>query len=139
MRQTSFKNPTGLPAKGQLTTAKDMLTLALVYVKTHPEAMQYHSIATFTHGGRVLSTTNALLGSVCGVYGLKTGWTVASGYNIIVTATRGKDRLVCVLLGGKSRVGRDITARKLIEAGFMAPNSPKDVARILEGKSKKKR
>jgi len=96
MRNTSFKNPTGLPAKGQLTTAYDMLLLARYYLKNHPKAIDIHGVATFTHGGYVLQTTNALLGSVCGVNGLKTGWTVASGYNIIVTATRGRNRLICV-------------------------------------------
>ncbi|MCR4666857.1 MAG: D-alanyl-D-alanine carboxypeptidase [Desulfovibrio sp.] len=134
MRNTSFKNPTGLPAKGQLTTAYDMLLLARYYLKNHPKAIDIHGVATFTHGGHVLQTTNALLGSVCGVNGLKTGWTVASGYNIIVTATRGRNRLICVIMGGKSRIGRDMTARQLIEAGFVSPESSAGVARILERK-----
>ncbi|MBQ7606901.1 MAG: D-alanyl-D-alanine carboxypeptidase [Desulfovibrionaceae bacterium] len=134
MRNTVFCNPTGLPAKGQTTTVRDMLKLSLSYLRRHPEALKYHKTATFTHGGRVLTTTNPLLGSVCGVYGLKTGWTKASGYNIIVTAKRDSVRLICVIMGGRSRVGRDVTARKLIEAGFLAPNSPRQLRRVLEAR-----
>ncbi|MBQ7617684.1 MAG: D-alanyl-D-alanine carboxypeptidase [Desulfovibrio sp.] len=134
MRSTLFKNPTGLPAPKQLSTVSDMLKLAVSYLRNHPEALPFHKVSTFWHGGRILTTTNPLLGSVCGVNGLKTGWTIASGYNIIVTAEREKVRLICVIMGGKSRVGRDMTARKLIEAGFKAPNSPKGVREVLQRK-----
>ena len=127
MRQTRFCNPTGLPAGGQISTAADMLKLALAYLRNHPQALNYHNIATFYHGGRLLSTTNPLLGGVCGVNGLKTGWTTASGYNIIVTAQRGATRLLVVVMGGRSRVSRDYTARKLLEAGFRNATSPKEV------------
>ncbi|MBQ7456002.1 MAG: D-alanyl-D-alanine carboxypeptidase [Desulfovibrio sp.] len=138
MKRTVFCNPTGLPAKGQMSTAYDMLKLALAYMRRHPKALDFHSVATFSHGGRVLTTTNPLLGAVCGVNGLKTGWTHASGYNIIVTAKRGKTRLVCVIMGGKNRIGRDMTARKLIEAGFKAQDSPKKVLEILEARSQRR-
>ncbi|MCR5815115.1 MAG: D-alanyl-D-alanine carboxypeptidase [Desulfovibrio sp.] len=137
MRQTVFKNPTGLPAQGQISCALDILKLSLAYVRTHPEALSFHELATFTHGGHVLTTTNPLLGAVCGVNGLKTGWTVASGYNIVVTAKRGNTRLMCVIMGGKSRVGRDLTARRLIEAGFKSPASAQGVREAIEGKNKK--
>ena len=131
MRQTVFKNPTGLPAKGQITTAADILKLSIAYVRRHPEALAFHKLATFSHGGHVLTTTNPLLGAVCGVNGLKTGWTVSSGYNIVVIAKRGKTHLMCVIMGGRSRVGRDLVARRLIEAGFASPLSPKNVRATL--------
>ena len=134
MRQTVFKNPTGLPAQGQISCASDILKLALAYVRAHPEALAFHQLATFTHGGHVLTTTNPLLGAVCGVNGLKTGWTVASGYNIVVTAIRDNTRLMCVIMGGKSRVGRDLFARRLIEAGFRSPTSAQSVREAVEGK-----
>ena len=142
MTDTHFKNPTGLPAAGQLSTVSDMMKLATAYLRSHPGALKYHQVATFSHGGRVLTTTNPLLGAVCGVNGLKTGWTVASGYNIIVTAERNNIRLMCVIMGGKSRVGRDLTARRLIEAGFLSPSSPRGVRNALERRpmrSKKRR
>ncbi|MBQ7738584.1 MAG: D-alanyl-D-alanine carboxypeptidase [Desulfovibrionaceae bacterium] len=127
MRQTRFCNPTGLPAPAQITTVADMLKLALAYLHKHPQALTYHNIATFSHGGHLLSTTNPLLGAVCGVNGLKTGWTTASGYNIIVTAQRAGTRLLLVVMGGRSRVSRDFVARKLLEAGFKNSKSPKEV------------
>lgn len=127
MRQTSFKNPTGLPAAGQRTSARDMLTLCRAYLSAHPSALRYHGTPYFRHGRRGMGNTNPLLGSVKGVNGLKTGWTQASGYNIIVTAQRGKTRLVAIVLGCKKRSVRDALARDMIESGFSWPASPKKV------------
>ena len=129
MTRTVFKNPTGLPAAGQRTTARDM---ASAYLRSHPQAMRYHSLRSFRFNGRTLGATNTLLG-IPGVDGLKTGWTVASGYNIIVTARRGKTRLLVVVMGGRSRAARDMVARSLIEAGFKSPASPKQVRRLMRG------
>ena len=131
MRHTVFKNPTGLPANGQKTTARDLLTLSRAYLRTHPKAMRFHSAASLVHNGFAMYNTNPLLGVVEGVDGLKTGWTIASGYNIIVTATRGKVRLLGIVLGGASRSGRDDTARRLIEAGFRYPTSSRRVRAVL--------
>lgn len=117
MRRTMFQNPTGLPAGAQKTSARDMALLAQRYLGAHPTAGRFHSTPAFTHNGLTMQNTNALLG-VPGVNGLKTGFTVASGYNIIVTAARGKTRLLAVVLGGRSREARDGTARRLIEDGF---------------------
>ena len=94
--------------------------------------MRYHSLRSFRFNGRTLGATNTLLG-IPGVDGLKTGWTVASGYNIIVTARRGKTRLLVVVMGGRSRAARDMVARSLIEAGFKSPASPKQVRRLMRG------
>lgn len=132
MRRTVFKNASGLPAAGQKTTARDMSKLARAYLKAHPKALRFHNTRFFLHQGRVMRNTNGLLGTVAGVDGLKTGWTVASGYNLIVTAQRGKTRLLAVVLGGKSRAQRDTAARRLLEAGFRHPASPKKVRQRLD-------
>ena len=137
MQRTTFKNPTGLPAAGQKTTARDMTTLARAYLRAHPSALRYHNVPLFTYRGRMTRNTNALLGQVPGVNGLKTGWTVASGYNLIVTAQRGKTRMLAVVMGGTSRVGRDNAARRLIEAGFRYPTAPKKVQQIFAGKRRR--
>lgn len=134
LAKTNFCNPTGLPATGQFTCARDMLKLSLSYLTRHPQVLKFHNLATFYHGGRLLSTTNSLLGAVCGVNGLKTGWTIASGYNIIVTAQRGDTRLLLVVMGGRSRVSRDVTARRLLEAGFRNPRSAKEVRSAFLGR-----
>lgn len=121
MKRTVFKNPTGLPAAGQKTSARDMAALARAYLAAHPTALSFHSTKAFTHRGRLMPNTNMLLRTVAGVNGLKTGWTIASGYNIIVTARRGNVRLLAVVLGSPSRSVRDDTARHLLEKAFTPP------------------
>ncbi len=132
LKQTRFKNPTGLPASGQVTTARDMARLARAYINAHPRAMRIHSKSSFRHGRRTLTTTNPFLGSR-GVNGLKTGFTLGSGYNIILTTGRGKNRLLIVVLGGKSRTRRERAAASLLDAGLSHPGSPALVAQAIDG------
>jgi len=131
LSRTEFKNPTGLPAAGQRTTPRDMATLTRAYLRAHPGAQNFHSTRVFMHRNRQMANTNALLGSVRGVNGLKTGWTVASGYNLIVTAQRGGTRLIAVVMGGTSRNARDAMAERLIEAGFDGNGDPKKIRRSM--------
>ena len=131
MRATTFKNPTGLPAKGQLTTARDMMRLATAYLKRHPQARRVHAMRFLRHRNITFANTNSLLGMVQGVEGLKTGFTAASGYNVIVTATRGNTRLMAIILGGKTSAQRNDSARRLLEAGFRYPKSRKDLRRNM--------
>lgn len=131
LKRTEFKNPTGLPAAGQRSTPRDMATLTRAYLRAHPGAQKFHSTRAFTHRKRYMSNTNALLGSVRGVNGLKTGWTVASGYNLIVTAQRGNTRILAVVMGGTSRNARDAMATRLIEAGFDGGGDPKKIRRAM--------
>lgn len=123
MRNTRFVNPTGLPAAGQITTARDMARLARAYMAYCSESHYIHSIASFRHGRRVYFTTNPLLGEP-GVDGLKTGFTDASGYNIIVTCARNGTRLLIVVLGGRTKGARNAAARELLYAGFQPSTSP---------------
>lgn len=134
LRRTVFKNPSGLPAPGQKTTARDMAKLARAYLKAYPSVRTFHATRRLVHRGRTIKNTNQLLGKVDGVDGLKTGFTVASGYNVIVTAQRNGIRLMAVVMGGSSRLARDNAARRLIEAGFAAPGSPARVKRIMSGR-----
>ena len=138
MKHTQFKNVNGLPAAGQRTTARDMLTLSCAYLRAHPTALRYHSPRSFRHGRRTMRATNKLLGVVPGVDGLKTGWTVASGYNLVATAKRKGVRLVAVVMGGTSSGRRDLAARRLLEAGFASPDSPRNVERSLSRRSKRR-
>lgn len=134
LRRTVFRNPSGLPAPGQKTTARDMARLARAYLNAYPSVRTFHATRRLVHRGRAINNTNQLLGRVAGVDGLKTGFTVASGYNIIVTAQRNGVRLMAVVMGGSSRLARDNTARRLIEAGFAAPGSPARVKRLMAGR-----
>lgn len=131
MKNTVFKNPTGLPAPGQKTTALDLLALCKAYLKAYPQAARFHSMKFLMHKGAVLRNTNPLLGTVPGVTGLKTGWTIASGYNLIVTSQKGSTRLLAIVLGAPDKATRDALARRMIEAGNQFPNSPKKAAEFI--------
>ena len=118
MRNTVFKNVHGLPAKGQQTTARDMLTMTTKYLDAHPETLAlFHTQRYLSYRGHT-PNTNPLLG-MDGVDGLKTGYVGASGYNLITTARRGNTRLVNVLLGAPSKSVRLHEATKLVETGFV--------------------
>lgn len=134
MKRTQFKNPTGLPAAGQKTTARDLSLLCKAYLKNRPEGRRFHAMTNFMHKGRVIHNTNSLLGRIPGVTGLKTGWTVASGYNLIVTATKGKANLLAIILGAPNKQSRDAMAIRLIEAGYSYPNSPAQVKKFMNMK-----
>ena len=118
MSRSAFATVNGLPAKGQMTTARDMLTLARNYIAMYPQALRYHSTRSITHRGHTAVNRNPLLGSYRGADGLKTGWTTASGYNIITTARRGKTRLLAVLLGAGNSQVREREIQRLMDAGF---------------------
>ena len=134
MTRTRFKNPTGLPAAGQVTTARDMARLCLSYLASYPQVLKIHSLSSFEHRNRTLTTTNPFLGSR-GVNGLKTGFTVDSGYNIILT-TAGPTRLLIVVMGGKSKTRREIAASTLLELGLKYPGDANLIRRTIDGSSR---
>lgn len=118
MTNTHFFNPNGLPADGQVTTARDMAQLAREYLTRFPELLNIHSMTEFTWKNRIRHNSNTLLGRVEGVDGLKTGFVCSSGFNIITTAKRGDTRLVAVVLGARTRGIRQREATRLLEEGF---------------------
>ncbi|WP_428562859.1 MAG: D-alanyl-D-alanine carboxypeptidase family protein [Solidesulfovibrio sp. DCME] len=118
MANSVFFNPNGLPADGQLTTARDMLRLAAAYLEQFPKALTIHSMQFFTHNNRQRHNANSLLGRYEGVDGLKTGFVCASGYNIIATAKRGDTRLIAVVLGSRNPRVRERETAKLLDKGF---------------------
>ena len=136
MKSTTFRNPTGLPAAGQLTTARDMLTLCRAYITRHPEALRIHRTSAYRHGKRTLTTTNPFLGEP-GIDGLKTGFTASSGYNIVVTGRRNGTRLMAIVLGGRSKAKRNQAAGTLIRTGFKNPGSPAAVRKIIDGSTRR--
>ena len=136
MKHTRFKNPTGLPAAGQVTTARDMMRLSLAYLARYPRAAKISGLKTYYHRGRAHNTTNPFLGTR-GVNGLKTGFTLSSGYNIILTTQRGPNRLLIVLLGASSKYRRSVAASALLNAGLRYPNSASHVRKLIDGSSKR--
>ena len=137
MKNTSFKNPNGLPAPGQFTSARDMGRLARYYLKMYPNALRYHRTRRITHNGRTTTNKNPLLGVCPGADGLKTGWINASGYNIISTVKRKGVRLLVVALGARTPAVRAAEVRRLVEAGFEARKRGVSVAAALRERRRK--
>lgn len=119
MYSSVFANPHGLPAAGQVTTARDMMTLSYRYLSSFPDALRYHSTRFMKHNGVVSYNKNPLLGNYKGADGLKTGWVNASGYNLISTASQDNSRLLAVVLGAENTKLRAQEIHRLMEAGFM--------------------
>ena len=128
MKNTRFVNVHGLPAKGQVTTARDMLKLARAYQSHYPVARKYHLARSVTHRGRTEPNHNPLVGHYAGLDGLKTGWVTAAGYNIIATARQRGHKLIAVILGAPNTGVRAAEARRLLNAGFSAVAKKKTTA-----------
>ena len=124
MIRTTFKTPNGLPADGQVTTARDMLKLARAYLKRFPQALEMHSTRNYFHNRRNHQNANRLLGAFEGADGLKTGFVNASGYNIIATAKRGDKRIIAVTLGSTSSGIRKRETARLMETAFVQLGKP---------------
>jgi D-alanyl-D-alanine carboxypeptidase len=118
MTHSYFINTNGLPAKGQVTTARDMARLSMAYLHRFPESLQVHSMQSYTFNGVTQHNRNRLLGHCPGVDGLKTGWIAASGYNLLATARRGETRILVVVLGAPNPAARLAETRKLLEVAY---------------------
>jgi D-alanyl-D-alanine carboxypeptidase len=122
MTQTSYVNPNGLPADGQITSARDLGILARAFLRNLPEYEYYVHIPAIRFGHRVTQNFNKLIGRYPGADGFKTGFICASGYNLVASATRNRRRLIAVVLGASSGQMRAVRAAQLLERGF-ATNS----------------
>lgn len=118
MGNSVFRNVHGLPSKGQMTSARDMMKLARSYLNMHPQALRYHSTCFIKHNKVITTNKNPMLGNCEGADGLKTGWVNASGYNLISTVKRGPTRLIAVVLGAENSHLRGQEMNRLVEAGF---------------------
>jgi D-alanyl-D-alanine carboxypeptidase len=118
MTQTSYVNPNGLPADGQITSARDLAILARAVIRDLPEYEYFMHIPSIRYGRRVTQNFNKLIGRYPGADGFKTGFICASGYNLVASATRNGKRLIAVVLGSSSGQARAVRAAQLLERGF---------------------
>ncbi|MGA2516510.1 MAG: D-alanyl-D-alanine carboxypeptidase family protein [Thermodesulfobacteriota bacterium] len=118
LKDSQFRNPDGMPAEGQYTTAMDMATLAKRYIEDHPEALFYHSTVEFEYNGIHQENRNTLLQKNIGVDGLKTGHVEEAGYHLAATAKRDGQRMIAVVMGCDKMRKRGPEAQKLLEYGF---------------------
>ena len=118
MTQTSYVNPNGLPADGQITSARDLAILARAIIRDLPEYEYFVHIPSIRYGRRITQNFNKLIGRYPGADGFKTGFICASGYNLVASATRDGKRLIAVVLGASSGQARAVKAVQLLERGF---------------------
>jgi D-alanyl-D-alanine carboxypeptidase len=118
MTQTSYVNPNGLPADGQITSARDLAILARAIIHDLPEYEYFVHIPSIRYGRRITQNFNKLIGRYPGADGFKTGFICASGYNLVASATRNGKRLIAVVLGASSGQMRAVRATQLLERGF---------------------
>ena len=118
MTQTSYVNPNGLPADGQITSARDLAILARAIIHDLPEYEYFVHIPSIRYGHRITQNFNRLIGRYPGADGFKTGFICASGYNLVASATRNGKRLIAVVLGASSGTARAVKAAQLLERGF---------------------
>ena len=135
MSRTTFRNASGLPDARQVTTARDMATLGLRLMRDFPQYYPYFRTTSFTYGGKTISTHNRLLKSYEGTDGIKTGYINASGFNLVSSVRRGEQRLVGVVIGGKSGAGRNAYMVKMLNSVFAKASKGQTIA-ALAGSSK---
>jgi D-alanyl-D-alanine carboxypeptidase len=116
MAHTTYVNASGLPDDDQVTTARDQALLGRAIQERFPRFYRYFSTESFVYHGEEMRNHNHLLGAVDGVDGIKTGFTRASGFNLLTSLHRDGRYLVAVVMGGPSASERDERMRELISA-----------------------
>jgi D-alanyl-D-alanine carboxypeptidase len=119
MSKTTFKNASGLPNKGQTTTARDMAVLSMALMNHFPQYSHLYSTTEVKLKNQTFVNHNKLLKAYDGTDGLKTGYTNASGFNIAASAKRNGNRVIAVVFGEKTASKRNALAEKLMDEGFL--------------------
>lgn len=119
LKDTTFKNASGLHNPEQVTTAQDMAILAMAVINHFPKYYKLFAAETFNYRGKIYKTHNHVKKKYVGAEGLKTGFISAVGYNIISTAKRSNHRLVSVVIGQNTIALRDKQAMNLLDTGFI--------------------
>src|SRR5262249_1429392 len=134
LKNTQFKNVTGLDEAGHYSSARDIAAMASHVIRDHPGFYpNYYSLQEYTVNRLTPDNRNLLLGRDATVDGMKTGFTEAAGYCLVASAQRdfpnGKRRLLSVVLGTASREARASESQKLLNWGYTAW----DAVRLFEG------
>ncbi len=125
MKNTTFLNASGLPNDDQVTTARDMATLAAHLIHDYPDYYSVFETRYFTYNGRKYRNHNKLLFGYQGTDGIKTGYTRASGFNLTASVHRGNKHLIAVVLGGRTGSQRDAAMRALLDKNFAVASDTK--------------
>lgn len=125
MNSTIFYNASGWKDKRQITTAKDLAKLSKAIMKKFPEFFHLFATKKFIYKNKIYANHNKLLGERGGIkiYGIKTGYVCASGFNISIAASKGKEKIIAIVLGGKTAQKRDAEVEWLISCAFNKLNA----------------
>ncbi len=118
MRETNFHNASGLPDPLQISTASDLAVLGRRMAYDYPQYFPYFALTGFQYRNSWYPTHNNLIGRYDGADGIKTGYTGASGFNLVSSVTRGTTHLIAVVLGGRTAVRRDLEMVRLLDQTF---------------------
>ncbi len=124
MSRTTFTNASGLPDPDAWTTARDLAILARHLQTDFPGYYPYFSTPSFTFRNRVIFNHDRMLQSYPGADGMKTGYTEASGHNLVTSAVHSGVRLIGVVLGAGSNPERDAHMAMLLDQGFEQMDVP---------------
>lgn len=124
MGHTHFDNASGLPDPASVTTARDMVTLAMALYHDYPQYTHYFATKEFMFRGQLVRGHNRLMDRYPGMDGLKTGFTDASGFNLASTAVRDGQRLFAVVMGGHTASARDRLMARLLDDSFDHQQTP---------------
>lgn len=138
MRRTTFRNASGLPNRGQLSTARDMSILAQRIHDDFPRYFGYFSTQRFSYGKRTYRNHNRLLRTYSGTDGIKTGYTRASGFNLVASVERKGKRLIGVVFGGRTARSRDRHMRTLLDKAFRKAGPAPAIAQAKDRRAKAK-
>jgi D-alanyl-D-alanine carboxypeptidase len=132
MSRTVYINASGLPDEDQITTARDQAILGRAIQERFPRFYTYFSTTAFRYRGNTIGNHNRLLGKVAGVDGIKTGYTHASGFNLVTSIRRGNRQLVAVVLGGRTGSQRDARMRDLLDEYVVVASTKRTAPMIAE-------
>ena len=132
MSRTTYVNASGLPDDDQITTARDQALLGRAIQDRFPRYYKYFSLPAFVYHGVAIRNHDHLLGQVEGVDGIKTGFTRASGFNLVTSVHRDGRYVVAVVLGGRSGFQRDAHMRELISAHIKEASLQRTAPAIAE-------
>jgi len=118
MKQTTFKNASGLPNRAQMTTARDIATLSHALIKNFPEQYKLFSKEKFIWKGKTYKSHNKLMLNYKGADGIKTGYIKASGFQLAFSAKRNEKRLIGVYFGGNTGKKRDASLKIIMDKEF---------------------
>lgn len=124
MVNTTYRNASGLPNLGQISTPRDQATLARALIRSHGDYYHYFSTRQFRWRGQPITTHNRLMLRYPGADGIKTGYINASGFNLVASAKRDGRRLIGVVFGGDTAAWRDNNMAQILDKGFTRAGNP---------------